>query len=83
MSDRLSDEQVARVAAIQRPLNNEAEAFVLLAREVLDSRRRLAAIRALPDTAQVVADGVPERGPWLRGYAHAMRQVKALLDGVS
>ena len=59
-----------------------ANAAVALAREVQDSRRRLAAIRALPDTLLGAADTLYGDGV-KDGWAEAMRQVKALLDGES
>ena len=48
--------------------------------EVQDSRRRLAAIRALPDDGPTHPD---DPDVYWSGYRYAMRQVKALLDGES
>ena len=90
VSDHLSDEDVARLTDMategveSAETDREADAAIvigLLAREVQDSRRILAAIRALPD------DPPPDRHlntttPTF-GYRYAMRQVKALLDGAS
>ena len=84
MSDRLPDDQVAWYAGTSRTAKWTAdmslqENIVTLAREVQDSRRLLAAIRALPDTLSPF--GPPEL--FTAGYEDAMRQVKALLDGES
>jgi len=49
--------------------------------ELEDSRRRLAAIRALPDVRH--HNGYPDSIYYGAGYNAAMRQVKALLDGES
>jgi hypothetical protein len=77
--DRLSDELVARVANLQRPQYGDAQAFVLLAREVQRSRRVLAAIRALPDELDA-SWGAKTRETFGYGWVAAMRQVKALLE---
>ena len=76
--ERISDEQIEYWAG---PLCAGFFPEHKLAREVQDSRRILAAIRALPD------DPPPDRHlntttPTF-GYRYAMRQVKALLDGES
>ena len=88
MSDRLSDERLIDADHNIAVLNHltwvkPAEVRSLIA-EVQDSRPRLAAIRALPDVLPP-KDVHPwtELGSWSRGYAAAMRQVKAVLDGES
>ena len=78
MSDRLSDEQVADFANAGRYIKwpGYVEA---LAREVQDSRRLLAAIRALPDDPR--GSDLHESPHWFnQGWREAMRQVKALLE---
>jgi hypothetical protein len=77
MSDRLSDEQVAHWTSIDPEMVDSAMSHAVfhLAREVRESRRILAAIRALPDTLDsTFSDAARET------YRVTMRQVKALLE---
>ena len=86
MSGRLSGDVVSvyAVEASRYACSTDAPVIATLAREVQDARRRLAAIRALPDTP--TDNPHKQTGNWLahrQGYELAMRQVKALLDGES
>ena len=76
MSDRLSDELVAEYLNPTFGYDYSDPQLYLLAQEVQDSRRRLAAIRALPDSVR----GTTVQTNYDEGYEDAMRQVKALLE---
>lgn len=76
MSDRLTDEQVARMAGIARTMVGPANVAVMLAREVQSQRKMLDAIDALPDDSPFD----PRYSPmYLHGYREAMRTVKRIL----